>query len=126
AGWTEITNPTSPNAPDVPVQPAVTTSTSTGIAYWPPYWGWYPGYPAYCCYGWGGWATAYSYTTGTLLMAMLDLKHADTVGMKVPVMWLGAVHRGLRRNAPNPSRLLKGIEPAIQTLPFPRQVMPIR
>src|SRR5262245_36761960 len=117
AGWTEVANPSMSDQPDVAIQPGVTTSTSSGVAYWPPYWGWYPGYPAYCCWGWGGWATAYSYTTGTLVMAMLDLKHPDATS--VPVMWLGAVNGVLGSStASNQSRIANGIDQAFQQSPY--------
>jgi hypothetical protein len=118
-GWTEIANPGPGNNPDVAVQTAVTTSEYSGVVYWPPYWGWYPGwgYPGYG-WGWGGWATAYSYTTGTVLMAMLDLRNPNIGSQTIPVMWLGALNGVLGNTASSQARITNGIDQAFEQSPY--------
>ena len=55
--------------------------------YWPPYWGggYYPYYP------WGG-TVVYSYTTGTVLIQMMDPNNVDIENEKIPVVWIGAIN----------------------------------
>ena len=51
--------------------------------------GYYPGYPGYCCY-----TSIYQYTTGSLIIEMLDVKNAEDEGDKVriPVAWHGGLN----------------------------------
>lgn len=118
AGWTEITNPSSSNPPNVAVQVAATTVENVLVSYWPPYWGWYPGW-GYPGYGWGwGWTSVYQYTTGTLLMAMLDLRDPDMVNETLPVMWLGGLNGVLSSPATAQTRIVNGIDQAFEQSPY--------
>ena len=115
-GWTEIANPGPGNAPDVSLNVAATTAENIVGEYWPPYWGYYPGYPGY---GWGwGYSTIYNYTTGTLLMTMLDLKHPDPGTQTVPVVWTGALNGVLEAPGTVPERLQRGIDQAFDQSPY--------
>jgi len=90
-GWTEVDPVTT--EPDIMVSVAVTTSTNTGwLVGW---WDW--------IYGWWGWGWyyppvyyPYSYQTGTLMVAMLDIRNPDEVNDLVPVVWVGAANGVLR------------------------------
>jgi hypothetical protein len=118
-GWTEIAAPDSAHPPDVAVQVGVTTSDYVGVAYWPPYWGWYPGW-GYPGYGWGYYPT-YSYTTGTVLVAMLDLRNPDPVAESLPVMWLAAVSGVASTTSSNQTRIVSGIDQAFEQSPYLRK-----
>lgn len=121
AGWTEISNPSGSNPPDVAIQVAATTSDNYVVEYWPPYWGWYPGW-GYPGYGWGwGWSNVYKYTTGTVLMAMLDLRNPDTGNETVPVMWLGALNGVLSSSTSVQARIVDGIDQAFEQSPYLRK-----
>lgn len=68
-------------------------SVSYFTNYHDPYW-WY-GYPGYWEYGywgdWGGWyypySVVYSYSVGSLLTEMVDLRSPQGGGRKLPVVW---------------------------------------
>lgn len=120
-GWTEIPAPDATHKPDVAVQVAVTTSDYVVIEYWPPYWGYYPGW-GYPGYGWGwgwGYTTAYSYTTGTVFLVMLDLRHPDTATQTVPTVWVGAANGVQSASAgSNQTRIVNGIDQAFKQSPY--------
>jgi len=96
-GWVEITDTTGGIIPDVYITPYVWTSDVSGAIYYPGYpWyggGYYPGYPGYYpgYPGWGG-ATYYSYTTGTILIDMLDLVHPDTINDQLDILWSAGIN----------------------------------
>jgi len=67
----------------------------TGVAYgsWWSDWGYWPGWPAsYAGYGWGGAAIEFTYETGTLLIAMLDLHNSDSETKRVPLLWAAGIN----------------------------------
>ena len=91
------------NPPDVVILVGV-TSSETYVAYtsypWYDYWGWYPGWGY-----WGGWGPGYgmyypyygytsvsSYSTGTLLIDMVDRGARDEGEELIPSVWAGAVN----------------------------------
>jgi hypothetical protein len=121
AGWTEIVAPGPASEPDVAVQAAATTTENWVVEYWPPYWGWYPGW-GYPGYGWGwGWANVYSYTTGTILAAMLDLRNVDTTNQTVPVIWLGALNGVINAPSNAEARIVEGLDQAFEQSPYLRK-----
>jgi hypothetical protein len=122
AGYTELANPAA-GTPDITVLATTTSSTTVGVAYdWWAYWGWYPYWPGYGA-GWGvGYppvSVAYAYTTGTLLLTMLDAQNADVAAKKIPVLWVGAVNGVLTGNA-DVSRAIDGIDQAFAQSPYIR------
>jgi hypothetical protein len=120
-GWTEIASPDSTHRPDVALNVGVTTSDYVAYSYWPPYWGYYPGW-GYPGYGWGwGYYPAYTYTTGSVLMAMLDLRNPNAETQTLPVMWFGAVNGIASTTASNQSRIVNGIDQAFEQSPYLRK-----
>ena len=101
-GWTEITTPQT-DTPDVAILMTVLENVTTNIVGggwgWGGWggWGWwgypccgyYPGYPGYCCY-----TSIYQYTTGSLIIEMLDVKNGEQDGDRVafPVAWHGGLN----------------------------------
>ena len=65
--------------------------------YWWGYWGWYPGWGYYPGYGpgWGGYypgGVAYSYTTGSLFITMLDADNIDVENKTATINWAVAIN----------------------------------
>ncbi len=65
--------------------------------YWYYYWGYYPYWPFYWgggYYPWYPWGTpvVYSYTTGTVLIQMMDPNNVDPETEQIPVVWIGAIN----------------------------------
>ena len=119
-GWTQVTGEA--GTQDVTVQVAATTATTVGFVYdWWYYWGWYPYWPPYYGPGWGvGYppmSVAYAYTTGTLLMTMLDTKNATPEPKRVPISWVGAVN-GVLTGSAQLSRITDGIDQAFAQSPY--------
>lgn len=116
-GWTKIDNPDFNNPlapkPDVEILPASWTTTT--ISYWGSgYWCWWD--PYYCG---GGWYYPYpivtSYTTGTLLMSMID--YNDLTNGNKKSVWTGALN-GLFQGSYSTSRVNKGIDQAFAQSPY--------
>jgi hypothetical protein len=105
-GWEETENPD--NA-DLVLFPAVWTNTT--IYYWYDYWCWY--YPYYCGWGWG-YPSAVSYTTGTLIMAMV----ADGEDYIEPSRVWTAVINGLLSGSYDVSRVSRAIDQAFEQSPY--------
>ncbi len=96
--------------PDVVVTISIMASKNYNVWYWYPYywggypgWGWYKGsestdywwgYPSYPYYpGWG--TTVTTYTTGTLIMNMMDLSNFENINPQsdtIPSIWYGSVN----------------------------------
>ena len=89
----------STNLPDVFI--LVSTVSSTNYAYspgyWWGYWGWYPGWGYYPGYGpgWGGYypgGVTYTYTTGSLLINMLEAANIDLANKTAVINWAATVN----------------------------------
>lgn len=105
-GWTTTEDPT--NA-DLVLFPAVWTNTT--VYYWYNYWCWY--YPYYCGYGWG-YPSVSSYTTGTLVMALV----VDGENYVDPArVWTGAAN-GLLSGSYNVTRVNNAIDQAFKQSPY--------
>jgi hypothetical protein len=88
----------SPALADIGINTAVIKITTTVQTYPPGYWWGYPGYGG-CYYGYcgyypyydyyyGGYYTySYTYSTGSVLVEMVDLKYIDTVANRLNVVW---------------------------------------
>ena len=92
-GWIEVTGT---DTPDVYIEPTSWNSTITGVVYYPGYgypgYG-YPGYGwGYPWYGYGGGSSYYQYTTGTVMMYMLDVKNYAYDDTPADILWTGGIN----------------------------------
>jgi hypothetical protein len=111
-GWTKV----DVNAgPDVQILPAAWTTTTLVGGYWGGYYCWW--YPYYCG---GGWYYPYypvsSYSTGTLVMTMVDPNLSSTDDSK-RVIWSSAIN-GLLSGTYEINRVKKGIDQAFTQSPY--------
>jgi hypothetical protein len=106
-GWTQVDDPE--NA-DLALMPAVWTNTT--VTYWYDYWCWY--YYYYC--GWGYYGGGYytSYTTGTLVMALVA--YGDDY-IDPSSVWTG-IANGLLEGNYNTSRVNNAIDQAFKQSPY--------
>jgi len=105
-GWTKAADPE--NA-DLTLIPAVWTNTT--VVYWYDYWCWY--YYYYCGWGWYYPYTS-SYTTGTMVMALVA---AGDDYIEPSNVWTGAIN-GLLSGSYDVSRVNKGIDQAFTQSPY--------
>lgn len=120
-GWHEVTN-VAAQRPDVVVLTAVLEQMNTGVFYsdWWANWGWWPGWPA----GYGPewvWTSpvngvAFTYSTGTLLITMLDIQHGNTSTKRVPLLWAAGVQGVLTDSSLTGA--LTGIDQAFAQSPY--------
>ena len=120
-GWQEVINARTTPV-DVYVVAAVTSTTYIGWVYdWWGYWGWYPYWPV----GWGAntnwyyppYWYAYSYTTGTVVLGMIDGR-PQASGQQVPLVWSAGVNGVLDGQAANITIATAGINQAFQQSPY--------
>lgn len=113
-GWTKVDVNDVPG-PDIQVLPAAWTTTTIVGGYWGGYYCWY--YPYYCG---GGWYYPYtpvsSYTSGTMVMTMVDPNKESTDDSKL-VVWTGAMN-GLLSGTYDIERVKKGIGQAFAQSPY--------
>jgi hypothetical protein len=106
-GWTKVDIA---DNPDLVLLPAVWTNTT--VIYYYDYWCWY--YPYYC--GWGYYypVSASSYTTGTLIMALVanGENYVEPSGV-----WYAAAN-GILTGEYNTSRVMKAIDQAFEQSPY--------
>jgi len=125
-GYMEMVTPDSLNWPDLEILVQVmSTDFYTYFSYWYDYWSWYPGwdwwypgypwYPSYPWYPGGGYYN--SYTTGTLIMEILD---TDVSGEEKPgIVWMGLVDGLLIKNTSSTeARLEKQINQTFIQSPY--------
>lgn len=110
-GYIEID---SASLPDVYI--SVGATSSTNVVYYPGYWwgyyGWYYPYGGY-----GGYA--YSYTTGSLFVTMVDLNKHDYDNKIAGVVWLGAINGLLEdTNANTLTRVISSIDKMFEQSPY--------
>ena len=130
-GYTELVNPDSLNMADLELLVQVmTTDFYTYYTYWYDYWGWYggwnwynPGYPWYPSYPWypgGGYYNSYS--TGTLIIEMLDTDMPVVEGARPGVVWMGLVDGLLTNNiSSGRERLDKQLNQLFEQSPYLQQ-----
>ena len=92
-GYTRIADPEERQTADVGLQLSYVEETTYFVGYNDPYWwGYYPYYwmPSY----WGPWygwyypfSVYYGYTTGSLLVEMVDLNSESGSGKSLPILW---------------------------------------
>lgn len=109
------------DTPDVYIEASTWNSTVTGAVYYP---GWgYPGYPGwgYPGYPWypGGGVSYYQYTTGTVLINMLDVKNHNFNDIPPELLWNGGVN-GILTNSTSSTdaRLEYSINKAFEQSPY--------
>jgi len=112
-GWAKVDVNSNP---DVHLLPAAWSSTTIIYGgYWGGYYCWY--YPYYCG---GGWYYPYTpvttYTTGTLVMTMVDPNAESTDGSK-RLAWTGAIN-GLLSGSYDAGRVNRGIDQAFSQSPY--------
>ena len=129
-GWTDSTYATVDTVPDVILTVTGIASRNQG-AYWD-YWGWYGGwgyYPGWGYPGWGwgggyypgyGYPVYYEYTTGTLIIDMIDYKNLDsyTDADKSPFVWGGALNGIVNRTPVNVSAIKSAIDKMFELSPY--------
>ncbi len=115
AGYTRV-EPDTANLPDVILLAGITSSDYYAVSggYWWEWWGWYPGWGYYPVYG-GGWypsyGVVYSYTTGTLLISMIDPAKTDPNSKTIGVVWTGALNGIISDSeSDNRVRIIDGID----------------
>ncbi|MCK5068573.1 MAG: DUF4136 domain-containing protein [Bacteroidales bacterium] len=127
AGYTEMVSPDSLNMPDLEIFVQVMSSDFyTYYSYWYDYWYWYPGW-GYWYPGWGGWYPGYpwypgyvsSYSTGTLIVEMLDTEATLDATDRPGMVWAGIVDGLLTNNTSNTkARLDKQINQLFEQSPY--------
>jgi hypothetical protein len=124
-GWTELAD-TSESRPDVIVLLAASTQTQTGLAYgdWYSSWGYLPYWGASVdpswAWGYPGGAIAYSYQSGTLLVAMIDVNAPrDATTKTIPLLWAAGLD-GLVGDGTTKERIRAGIDQAFAQSPYLR------
>jgi hypothetical protein len=105
-GWDLVEDP---EDADLVLFPASWTNTS--IYYWYDYWCWY--YPWYCGWGWYYPGYAVSYTTGTLVMTLVENDDA----IEPYRVWTAAIN-GLLSGSNDMNRVNKGIDQAFEQSPY--------
>ena len=112
-GWTKVNVDDSPNIQLLPAAWESTTIIYGG--YYGGYWCWY--YPYYCGGGWYyPYPVATSYTTGTLLVTIVDPNTESTDDSKY-LAWTGAIN-GLLSGSWNPDRVNKSIDQLFIQSPY--------
>lgn len=112
-GWTKVDVAATP---DVQIIPAAWSTTTIVGGYWGGYYCWW--YPYYCGGGWYYPYYAYdnSYTTGSLLMNIVDPNLESTDG-SLRVVWTGIMNR-LLGGTYDPDRIENGINRAFAQSPY--------
>lgn len=130
-GYTEQVSPDSLNMADLELLVQVmTTDFYSYYTYWYDYWGWYggwywydPGYPWSPGYPWypgGGYYNSYS--TGTLMIEMLDTDLPLVEGERPGIVWMGLVDGLLSGNiSSGRERLDKQLNQLFEQSPYLQQ-----
>lgn len=123
-GYTRITDGTLRTTADVGLQPSYVEESTYFVGYNNPYWwGYYPYYwePAY----WGAWygwyypfAVYYGYTTGSLLVEMVDLNSESGTGKNLPVLWNSFISGLVDDNRLNIPKAIEALEQAVNQSPY--------
>jgi hypothetical protein len=130
-GYTQVASPDSLNRPDLELLVQVTSQDFyTYYSYWYNYWGWYPGWDWWYPPGWGGWYPGYpwypgyisSYSTGTLIVEMLDTEIQQEPLDRPGMVWAGVINGLLTSNVQNTrARLDKQLNQLFVQSPYLKQ-----
>ncbi len=134
-GWTEITDSASVDSTTTAI--LMTVLENVNVSYVSGGWGWggwggwgwwgypccgyYPGYPGYggCCY-----TSIYAYTTGSLIIEMIDPSSIAEDGQfdRVPVVWGGGINGYLEGSTSNiRTRVKNSMDQMIEDSPYLKQ-----
>jgi len=107
--------------PDLGINTIAIKDITVGIVY-PGYWWGYPGYWDPWYWGWYypyyyPWATAYSVTTGSVIVELIDLKNADE-NQKLNVAWTANLNGALGSTSTNVQLAVDGINQAFTQSPY--------
>jgi hypothetical protein len=105
-GWTKVDDP---DAADLSLLPAAWTNTT--VTYWYDYWCWY--YYYYCGWGWY-YPVATSYTTGTLVMALVA---SGDEYIEPLITWFAGAN-GVLSGAYDVTRVNNAIDQAFKQSPY--------
>ena len=133
-GFVEETNPVI-NHPDLVLTvSAMATTTYYAWNYYPYYWYWYGGwywwyknsdyyYPWYPYYPWYGTSYISSYSTGSVIMNLSDIRNTTEETDSIQVVWLGVLNGllGSTNKADIQSRLDYGINKAFEQSSYLKQ-----
>lgn len=127
-GWIDSTF-TNDTTPDVVIT-VMGIATKTQGAWWS-YWGWYgwggyypgwgyPGYPWYPpWYPGGGYPVYYEYTTGSLILEMIEWgDNPDLASETPPIVWMAGLNGLVNRVPVNTSNILDGIDKIFELSPY--------
>jgi len=91
-GIRRITDPTQELPNGILLVRAVSTENYQAYSnyYWGGYWGWGGGWGGY--YPWYGGTTVYSYTTGSLLIDLMDVASGDIQEKEFPTEWIAGIN----------------------------------
>lgn len=94
-GWRRTTDVATAR-PDVAVLVMLFERTNTSVAYtgWWGDWGYWPGWPSYgpdWTWGYPAGAATFEFESGTLGIAMLDLRGGDPTFKNVPLLWVAGI-----------------------------------
>jgi len=124
-GYTRV-DPTAPSGEDPDVYILVSAIVITNVNIWQNpwygYWGWYGGWPGYGPgwgpgWGWGGPPVVTSYTTGTLILEIVDRE--SSTDQMISIVWFAAVdglYQGSQANLTQ--RAINGIDQAFIQSPY--------
>ncbi len=118
-GYTQVTGTTKG---DIVIMPAV-VSVTTLVYYcndWWYYWGWWGYYPGYPGYGGCYYPSGYTYTTGSLLITMVDDKNEDDKP-ETPIVgvWASAINGMLSgTTSTDNARITSSIDQAFAQSPY--------
>jgi len=125
-GWVDSTYAIADTMPDVilTITGIATKYSGTWWNYWGgwyPGWGWYyPGYPGwgYPWYPGGGYPSYYEYTTGSLVIDMIDWKSADPNDQQIPFVWAGAINGLVNRTPVDVNKIISAIDKIFELSPY--------
>jgi len=128
-GYQAVVDPQN-NPPDVALTVSAMATKNTYVYYYYPYyywgWGWGGYYKTTDYWGWGGyyppyWGGGYvtSYTIGSLIMNMHDVRDATPETDSIPILWTGDINGLLGSSASTTeSRLNYNINKAFEQSPY--------
>lgn len=123
-GYTRVLDPQQRTTADVGLQPSYVEESVYYAGYNNPYWwGYYPYYwlPSY----WGPWygwsypfSVYYGYTTGSLLVEMVDLTSESGSGKSLPILWNAYISGLLQGDNININGAVEALEQAFAQSPY--------
>jgi hypothetical protein len=107
--------PGPPPGSDLAINVSVMKITNTSV-YYPCYWWGYWGYPSYGCYYPYAWVS--TYTTGTEVTQISDLKNAPPDGGAIEDLWAALGYSVLQNTPTNSTNAVNSINQAFAQSPY--------